>query len=200
MHDNFFELGGDSILSIQIIARANQAGLRLTSKQLFQQQTIAELATVACVTPAIQAEQGLVTGPVPFTPIQHWFFEQEMPDPHHWNQAMLLEIRQPLDVSVMEKAVQHLLVHHDMLRARFRREADGWQQDIVHPEASSLCVRVDLSALSEEQQGMEIAEVAAQLQASLNLVQGPLVRVAFFDCGPSQVASLAGDHSSSGGG
>src|SRR6185503_9830233 len=29
VHDNFFELGGDSILSIQIIARANQAGLRL---------------------------------------------------------------------------------------------------------------------------------------------------------------------------
>ena len=90
MHDNFFALGGDSILSIQMIARANQAGLRLTSKQLFQQQTIAELATVDGVTPAIQAEQGLVLGPVPCTPIQHWFFEQEIPDPHHWNQAMLL--------------------------------------------------------------------------------------------------------------
>ena len=47
VHDNFFELGGDSILSIQIIARANQAGLRLTPKHLFQHQTIAELATAA---------------------------------------------------------------------------------------------------------------------------------------------------------
>jgi ubiquinone/menaquinone biosynthesis C-methylase UbiE/aryl carrier-like protein len=46
IHDNFFELGGDSILSIQIIARANQAGLRLTPRQLFQHQTIAELAAV----------------------------------------------------------------------------------------------------------------------------------------------------------
>jgi non-ribosomal peptide synthase protein (TIGR01720 family) len=45
-------------------------------------------------------------------------------------------------------------------------------------------VRVDLSALSEEQQEMSITEVAAQLQASLNLVHGPLVRAAFFDCGP----------------
>jgi amino acid adenylation domain-containing protein/non-ribosomal peptide synthase protein (TIGR01720 family) len=190
IHDNFFELGGDSILSIQIIARANQAGLRLTSKQLFQQQTIAELATVAWITPAMQAEQGLVIGPVPFTPIQHWFSEQEISDPHHWNQAMLLEVRQTLDVSIMEKVVQHLLMHHDVLRARFRREADGWQQDIARPEASSLCVRVDLSALSEAQQGMEIAETAAQLQASLNLVQGPLVRIALFDCGPHKSARL----------
>jgi amino acid adenylation domain-containing protein/non-ribosomal peptide synthase protein (TIGR01720 family) len=190
IHDNFFELGGDSILSMQIIARANQAGLRLTSKQLFQQQTIAELATVAYIIPAILAEQGLVMGPVPFTPIQHWFFEQEMPDPHHWNQAMLLEVRQALDVSALEKAVQYLLVHHDMLRARFRREADGWQQEIVEPEASSLCVQVDLSALSEEQQAIEIAETAAQLQASLNLVQGPLIRVALFDCSPHKAVRL----------
>jgi len=44
---------------------------------------------------------------------------------------MLLEVRQTLDISAMEKAIQHLLVHHDMLRARFKREADGWQQDII---------------------------------------------------------------------
>jgi amino acid adenylation domain-containing protein len=47
IHDNFFELGGDSILSIQIIARAAQAGLNFTPKQLFQHQTIAELASAA---------------------------------------------------------------------------------------------------------------------------------------------------------
>ena len=145
---------------------------------------------MAGITPSIQAEQGLVLGPVPFTPIQQWFFEQDMPDPHHWNQAMLLEVRQTLDVSALEQAVQHLLVHHDMLRARFRREADGWQQDIVAPEAFSLCMRVDLSTLSEEQQGREMAQTAAQLQASLNLAQGPLLRVALFDCGPNRPACL----------
>jgi amino acid adenylation domain-containing protein len=47
MNENFFELGGDSILSIQIIARARQAGLELTPKQLFQNQTVRELAAVA---------------------------------------------------------------------------------------------------------------------------------------------------------
>ncbi|HAX75962.1 MAG TPA: hypothetical protein DCY88_09025 [Cyanobacteria bacterium UBA11372] len=46
IHDNFFELGGDSILSIQIIFKAKLAGLQLTAKQIFQHQTIAELAAV----------------------------------------------------------------------------------------------------------------------------------------------------------
>jgi hypothetical protein len=33
--DNFFELGGDSILSLQVIARAREAGWKLTPRQLF---------------------------------------------------------------------------------------------------------------------------------------------------------------------
>jgi len=42
VQDNFFELGGDSILSIQIVARANTVGLKLTPRQLFEHQTVAE--------------------------------------------------------------------------------------------------------------------------------------------------------------
>jgi acyl carrier protein len=94
--DNFFELGGDSVLSIQLIARASKAGIQLSSKLIFERQTIAELAAVAG-TNISQAEQGLVTGALPLTPIQHWFFGQNQPDPHHWNQSVLLEVIQPLD-------------------------------------------------------------------------------------------------------
>jgi amino acid adenylation domain-containing protein/non-ribosomal peptide synthase protein (TIGR01720 family) len=190
VHDNFFEVGGDSILSIRIVARAHQAGLRFTPRHLFQHQTIAGLSAVVDTTPASQAAQGLVTGPVPLTPIQHWFFEQELADLHHWNQARLLEVRQTLDFSELERVVRHLLVHHDVLRARFRREPPSWWQDLAPPEASSPCMRVDLSAWSEAQQGLEMAEVAAQLQASLNLEYGPLVRVALFDRGPHKSALL----------
>jgi acyl transferase domain-containing protein len=47
VEDNFFELGGDSILSIQIMARAREAGLEVTAKQMFERQTVRELAAVA---------------------------------------------------------------------------------------------------------------------------------------------------------
>jgi amino acid adenylation domain-containing protein len=47
IHDNFFTLGGDSILSIQIIARAAERGIRILPRQMFINQTIAELAEVA---------------------------------------------------------------------------------------------------------------------------------------------------------
>jgi len=190
VRDNFFELGGDSILGLQIIARANQTGLRLTPKQLFQHQTIAELAAAAGATPTIQAEQGLVTGKVPLTPIQHWFFEQECPDPHHWNTAMLLEVRQALDPALLALAMQHLLVHHDVLRLRFVRTAAGWQQSHAAPDSAVPLTRVDLSSASESQQGAVFETTAAQLQTSLSLSDGPLLRVALFDLGAEKPGRL----------
>ena len=62
VHDNFFELGGDSILSIQIIARANQAGIQLKPRDVFQRQSVAELAQAAA-SRGLPASQGIITGP-----------------------------------------------------------------------------------------------------------------------------------------
>ncbi|HEY9895478.1 MAG TPA: condensation domain-containing protein, partial [Candidatus Sericytochromatia bacterium] len=190
VEDNFFELGGDSILSLQIISQANQAGLNLAPKHLFQYQTIAELAAVAGTTQTPHAEQGLVTGVVPLTPIQHWFFEQDLPEPHHWNQAVLLELRYALNLEVLDKAVQHLLVHHDALRLCFERQASHWQQVNADFVKTVSLTQVDLSALSESEQGAAIEAAAAQLQASLNLSEGSLVRVALFDLGANKPGRL----------
>src|SRR5262249_21306203 len=133
VHDNFFALGGDSIISIQIIARANQLGLRLTPRQIFQHQTIAELAPAAGTAPVAQAEQGPVSGSMPLTPIQRWFFEHDLPQRWHWNQAMLLEVREPIDPTLLEQAIGQLIAHHDALRLRFEGIADGWRQDHAAP-------------------------------------------------------------------
>ena len=85
LRDNFFHLGGDSILSIQVVARARQSGLLLTPRQIFEHPTLAALASVAeTISQTIDKqgdEQGRITGDVSLTPIQRWFFEQN-PHPH----------------------------------------------------------------------------------------------------------------------
>ena len=91
--DNFFELGGDSILSIQIVARAHQAGLRLTPRHMFAHQTVRGLAAVAEVgEQLVRGEQGEVHGAVVLTPIQQWFFEEELSAKEHYNHAVLLRV------------------------------------------------------------------------------------------------------------
>ena len=103
--DNFFELGGDSILSIQIVARANRAGLRLDPRLIFEHPTVASLAKMTTPGESAAAEQGEVTGPVPLTPVQHWFFDRRLPAPELYTQSLLLEARQPLDASALGQAV-----------------------------------------------------------------------------------------------
>src|SRR5690606_26444020 len=71
--DNFFELGGDSIISLQVVTRARQAGLLLTPKDLFENPTIEALARVARPQRSGSEHSGAASGPVELTPIQHWF-------------------------------------------------------------------------------------------------------------------------------
>ncbi|WP_338868507.1 amino acid adenylation domain-containing protein [Myxococcus stipitatus] len=129
IHDNFFELGGDSIVSIQVIARAQEAGLRITPRQFFQHQTIAALAPHVGEAQAPRGEQGVVTGPVPLTPIQRWFFESRLPQPHHYNQSLLLGLRDRPNPEALHGALTALVTHHDALRLRFEETENGWRQE-----------------------------------------------------------------------
>jgi amino acid adenylation domain-containing protein/non-ribosomal peptide synthase protein (TIGR01720 family) len=190
IHDNFFELGGDSILSIQIVARANQVGLRLSSKDIFHYQTIAELAPVVSFARSINAEQGTVTGLVPLSPIQRRFFSQHHPEPHHFNQSFLLKVRRDFDTVHLASVVQHMLAHHDALRLRFTRDETGWIQYNAGPDDNPPFSRVDLSALPEREQKKAMRAAAGSQQASLDLAAGPLVRVVFFDLGPQHPGRL----------
>ena len=183
IHDNFFELGGDSILSIQIVARANQAGLHLTPKQVFDNQTVAELAAVATSQQVIQAQQDLVLGDVLLTPIQHWFFQQALPEAHHWNQSILLEVQQSLDLAQLESVLQKLLEHHDALRLRFMQAETGWQAFDAEPESTVPLSQIDLSNVAATEQAEALTAAAAELQTSLHFAEGPLIRVAYFKFG-----------------
>ncbi len=189
---NFFELGGDSILAIQVAARAHREGYLLNPKQIFEHQTIARLAAVAAEVPGVQARQGLESGPVPLTPIQSWFFAQGFADSHHWNQSLLMEAREPLSASAFERLVAVLTAHHDALRLRFAvGEGRGWRQWIAGSEAVAGCSSVvDLSALPAGRCSSEIESSAARVQGSLDLERGPIARFVLFDVGPREPQRL----------
>ena len=190
IHDNFFELGGDSILTIQITSRSNQAGLQLTAMQIFQYQTVAELAAVAGTAPSVQAQQGLVLGDVPLTPVQHWFFEQNLAHQHHFNQSILIEVPPSWDSSLLKKALEKLLAHHDALRFRYRYDESVWQQFHAGTDETVPFSQVDLSAKSEAKQKAAMKRVTAEMQASLNLSEGPILRATLFELGGARANRL----------
>jgi amino acid adenylation domain-containing protein/non-ribosomal peptide synthase protein (TIGR01720 family) len=186
IHDNFFKLGGDSIMSIQIIARINQSGIRLLPRQLFQYPTIAELASVAEIASATPAEQGIVTGELPLTAIQHWFLDSDPVDPHHWNMAMMLDAKEKLDPAILESAVLQLTAHHDALRLRFEQSESGWRQFNSGLDTPSPFTLVDLSTLAGEHRAQALETAAAQIQTGLNPAEGPMLRIVQFIIGDAE--------------
>lgn len=190
VHDNFFELGGDSIMSIKIIARLNEAGFKLSTREIFQYQTIAELAGVVAQKTSFSTEQGEITGQVPLTPIQRAFFELDLPNPHHYNQAMLLEVREAVDLPLLRLSLHQLFAHHDILRSRFIQKEAGWECHMRGYGEEIPFLSKDLSSLDEGEQKAALEAIASKLQASLNITEGPLLRIAYFDMGRQRHARL----------
>ncbi|HLO84147.1 MAG TPA: amino acid adenylation domain-containing protein [Nostocaceae cyanobacterium] len=183
INDNFFAIGGDSILSIQVVSRAKQVGIQITPKQLFQYQTVAELARVANTATPLLAQQGIVTGEVPLTPIQKWFFEQNWSEPHHYNQSVMLQVPNTFNPQFLAQAVKHLLKHHDALRLQFINHAGKWQQINHGLEDTVPFEQIDLSPVPQSQQLTALEEIAAARQASFSLSTAPLMRVVLFNLG-----------------
>ncbi|MEM9944617.1 MAG: amino acid adenylation domain-containing protein, partial [Cyanobacteria bacterium P01_D01_bin.36] len=191
IHDNFFDLGGDSISGMQIVSKAYEEGLQLTPTQLFEHQTIAEQAAVAkeklssslSSTPAI----GLVT----LSPIQADFFEQNLPNPAHYNQAVMLTVEPNAQGSVLESSLVSLVQHHDSLRLRFQKIKGRWQQQYAPIDTVTVPFdKVDL----RQQNDFAVDEAIARLQASLNLENGPLLRGALLTLDSGKYLLLIAHH------
>jgi len=152
-------------------------------------QTVASLASVA--KPWVERLGPPVPqdGPLPLTSIQRWFFEQELPEFHHYNQAVMLETKNPLKVNMLEKAFQALRANHSALRMCFQRTEHGWRQTSSGSVDHQVLWRVFLSGLKENH-AREIEMAASKAQQSLNLETGDLMRAVYFDAGTGSLHRL----------
>ncbi|WP_460141185.1 non-ribosomal peptide synthetase [Pseudomonas sp. S2_E01] len=175
LEDNFFELGGDSIVSMQVVSRARQAGILLSPKDLFQHQTLRSLAQVARSGEQNLIDQGLATGAVALSPVQHWFFDQAIPERQHWNQSLLLIPRERLDGARLDQELQRLLKHHDGLRLRYEFDGAQWQQAYAGLMADSVLWQ------RQADSAQALLDLCEEAQRSLDLQQGPLLRALLVD-------------------
>lgn len=180
VEDDFFELGGDSLLSIRILARARQRGLVISPEHFFAHPTIAGQAAAAEMPGAVRPESVPSSGVAPLTPIQHWFITHTPVDPQHWNQSVVLSIRDKLDTTVLERGLQQLLLHHEGLRLLLQRDGAVWRQRFGSPGAELPLAVVELESMSLEELEAKIDATANQWHEGLDLENGPLIRLGLF--------------------
>jgi amino acid adenylation domain-containing protein len=191
IHDNFFTLGGDSILSIQVIARARQRGIDLTPKQFFQHQTIAELAAVAETAsgsaapiadpgPAEQMAAGRADR-YPLGPMQQnmLFHSLRHPRPGLYVVQRSFPLPKDLNVAALEQAWQHVVDRHAILRTTFVWQEGTQPLQVVHPSQPIRIEQLDWRGLSPAEQATRLEQFFQSERASgFDLGTGPLLRLA----------------------
>ncbi|WP_199139131.1 non-ribosomal peptide synthetase [Delftia sp. ASV31] len=190
-HQSFFELGGDSILAIQVVARANRQGLAITLAQLMDpaSQTVAALVALlgqdgGPVAQPCATEDVAGDGRVPLMPIQRWFLALEAPQRQHYNQSFLLTVPADLAPERLQAALALLLQRHDALRLRYRREDGGWVQTLadglVPPAVPLLQVVASPPGETPAAWRERLQAAAVANQERLDLQAGPLMHAALY--------------------
>ncbi|MEU6776076.1 non-ribosomal peptide synthase/polyketide synthase [Streptomyces sp. NPDC046759] len=189
--DNFFTLGGDSILSIQIVARARQAGLALTTKDVFRHQTVAELALSAGRSRPSRAAADVPPAQAPLTPIQHWYLGDRDPAaPLRFSMTQRLELAPGTDPSALSRAVEAVVRRHAALRTRFRRTDPGWLQEALDEAPAPVFTRYDVTGLHGTALEAEVQRLTEEAQTALDPLTGRVVQVLFLDRGPDRGSQL----------
>ncbi|MFI2606495.1 amino acid adenylation domain-containing protein [Kitasatospora sp. NPDC018619] len=188
--DSFFELGGDSIVAIQLVSRARHAGLQLTPREVFLAPTVEALARIArpLEGPVVVEPAGAGLGEVPPTPIVHWLAAQHGAVESFY-QSTLLTLPAGTTAEHLAAAVQALLDHHDLFRARTSPLAERpWTLHVPEPGA------VPAGAVLRRVEGRaDAAALRAQTEAArerLSPEDGRMVQAVWFDAGPQLSAQL----------
>ncbi|MCP3781725.1 amino acid adenylation domain-containing protein, partial [Paenibacillus sp. MZ03-122A] len=177
--DNFFDLGGDSIKAIQIASRAFQAGYKLDMKDLFQYPTVEALAPHMYEVSRM-ADQGEVSGETALLPIQHWFFAQERERPQHFNQAVMLYRAEGFNEIAVRQVMDHIVKHHDALRTVFHQNSSGYMAWTRSVDEGALYTLETMDYRKQETYAEALEAKANEIQSSIHLSEGPLVKLGLF--------------------
>ena len=191
VHDSFFELGGDSIMSIQLVARARDAGVIISPRDVFDHKSVAALAESAHLEqdrPEVLAElPGSAVGTVPLSPVAQWMLDRSSGGLRgggvkRFSQALLLTAPADLTQDLLVRGLQVLLDRHGMLRARLV-ESDR-VMEVLPPgsiSAEGLIHRVAVDSVDDERfRALASGELEAAAD-SLDPAAADMVRVIWFD-------------------
>ncbi|WP_338932444.1 amino acid adenylation domain-containing protein [Streptomyces netropsis] len=202
--DGFFALGGDSITAIQLVSRAHDAGLRISVRDVFRHPTTARLAEVAeSVDPAGSAAgaahaaptvDGEAVGPLPLTPIMHWWREQHSTDRASFSQCVTVRTPPGLTREQLVASVQALLDHHAALRLRLRCDGPSpeWTPETLPAgtcRAEDHVRRVD-AAGSPGRLPELLPDAVAAARGRLDPAAGVMLEAVFLDPGPTRPGRL----------
>ncbi|ORY58546.1 non-ribosomal peptide synthetase [Pseudomassariella vexata] len=176
----FAELGGNSTAAMQVVVRCKSQGISLKAEDVLQAMSLTQLASLA-ISSEVLARNSIdsTTEEFELTPMQRFYFHTPMGSrisqrasrdgSCRFNQSMLLRFKKSIGMEDIRAAIETVVGHHAMLRARFRPSRGSWSQYTLSEVSSSYhfghhSVRTDAS----------VEAVIKQAQASIDIENGPV--------------------------
>ncbi|OPA72813.1 hypothetical protein BVG16_32035 [Paenibacillus selenitireducens] len=170
--DNFFELGGDSIKSIRVVSRVREAGYELTVRDIMRKNVVKVISQTMTKAVAIVYNQGETVGKIKPTPIIRDFGNSNYKVPNYYNQSTIIRLEK-WGTEAIKKALDAVVKHHDILRSVYRENT----LEILSILEGKLYDYYEIDA-GEDGYIQRIEEECTQIQSSINLTDGPLVKAA----------------------
>lgn len=183
INESIFALGGDSISSLLIAAKALSAGIRITALQVLEKETVAQLAEVAEIDKdEAEPNDDRVEnfGETDLTPIQHWFFEQNLPDINHWNMAVFVDIHKELDEEILHQALVRVIEHHDALRSKFYRLDGKWVQLVTEDVCEFRLNVINVPEPDGRGRWERLRQASLEAQTAIDIARGRLVAAVLY--------------------
>ncbi len=181
IRDNFFAFGGDSILSIQVAARAKLQGLHINARHVFLHQTVEELAAYArSVSPRVEEREA--AGAMTLLPIQRRFLSGDATAIGHYQQSRLLHVPDTFAAAFLTEWARAIYRRHDAFRQRFALGEAGWRADVLPFDEAMVAASVDVVPLrsgAAPDWELEVNQEASQVRDSVNFQEGPLFKIAY---------------------
>jgi amino acid adenylation domain-containing protein len=185
IRDNFFALGGDSIRSIQVQSLAQKQGVRFSLQQLFQSPTIEAIVrelkatefkdlepsksqAFSLILPADKQQiPDNVEDAYPLTALQMGmiFHSEYSPESAIYHYIFSFHLKAPLEVHVLQAAIEYLVKRHAVLRTSFQLTGFSEPLQLVHQKVEVPLQVEDWRHLSNSQRE---AALNAWLQGERN--------------------------------
>ncbi len=188
--DNFYEVGGDSISAIQVSSYLYKHQYQVEVRDIMRYATIKQVASFVKPLQRI-ADQKIITGKVDLTPIQTAFFKANKKEPNYYNQSIVLRSQGRINIISLEKTLKSLQNWHDALRTIYTINENEIIQVI---QDDDLPVSLKVYETPNATSVYDFKALAVELQSSILLENGPLMKVGVFKAKQTDYILLAIHH------
>ena len=198
---SFSQLGGDEMAAMELAARCKHESIYLNPSEVIGSLSLAELAAVAASRGGLAHKWDPETSDCfDLSPMQHLYFQTGMggdlkrrpvlDGSYRFNQSLLLRLKRHFSLDDLSAALEAVVAHHPMLRARFARGLAGWVQRIL-PDVAGSYTLCHSSIRSEK----ELQDIIERTQIAINIETGPVFAVDVFSTDDGhQLLYLAAHH------